>query len=94
MVRAWEKVAKVAKERVEAARYVGNLLSFLATDILLFYLLDTHMLIYIMFITPVCTFPRQHSAVRAARAVSPPIFSSDSAKSAPLKILHLETMPR
>ena len=29
MVRAWEKVAKVAKEKVEAARYVGFLSSFL-----------------------------------------------------------------
>ena len=85
MVRAWEKVAKerVAKERVEAARYVWNLSSFLATDIL-FYVYA-----HIIFKPSVCTFPRRHSAVRVARvakvarAVSPPTFSSDSAKSAP-----------
>ena len=44
MVRA---SAKVAKERVESARYVAFLSSFLANDMLFYYLLDTHMLIYI-----------------------------------------------
>ena len=45
-------VAKVAKERVESARYVGFLSSFLANDtcMLFYYLLDTHMLIYTSYI--------------------------------------------
>ena len=64
---------------------------FFANDILCSYLLDTHILIHTLYIfkPSVCTFLRQHSAVRVVRAVmavSPPTFSSDSVKSAPLNI--------
>ena len=46
VVRAWEKVAK---ERVESARYVAFLSYVLANDMLVSYLLDTHMLTYTLY---------------------------------------------
>jgi len=86
-------------------RWVSIIFSLLASDMFFFSLLDTHMLRYTshIYLNLLSVLSNDNSAVRvvrvvlvvrAVRAVSPPTFSSDSAKSAPLKILDLGTMQR